>query len=481
LGLAFSLGLSGCRGVQSAPSGHEPVTLRIGFGLAAGAAPDMGIAQTARNIVFEELLTMPRDGRALPGLADRWSVSPTGLELRLHLRSSLTFDNGRRVTAPVVCEILRAQLAGALGPAFGDIDQIRALSDLDLEVTLRRRSAFLVEAMSDVAIVDPATEASGTGPFQVSGQTGNQIEMRANANYYGGKPPIDRIKLAPYQSVRAAWADLLRGQVDMLYEVGVDALDSLEASNEVNVFAFQRSYAYLLLLNLRNPVLRDPKVRRALNVMIDRRQLIDDALRGHGTPAWGPVSPFHWAHSSQLAQFEAPPAPALAAVPPIHLTILFAEPSLERLALMIQRQFQEGGLDITLESVPGDQVVPRLRAGHFDAVLSDYRQGPNVLRSSLFWYSDGPDNYGGYHNVHVDRALDRIRHAADDAEYAAGVVEYQQAIVDDPPAVFLAWRERARAVSRRFVLPADPGADVLATIHLWRPTSASAGPLDSPR
>ena len=44
-------------------------------------------------------------------------------------------------------------------------------------------------------------------------------------------------------------------------------------------------------------------------------------------------------------------------------------------------------------------------------------------------------------------------------------------MVNDPPAIFLAWRERARAVSSRFHVVADPGADVLFTLHEWRPAS----------
>ena len=63
--------------------------------------------------------------------------------------------------------------------------------------------------------------------------------MRANASYYGGKVAIDRIVIKPYTSVRSAWADMLRRQVDMLYDVGVDALDSLESSSDVKVFTFR--------------------------------------------------------------------------------------------------------------------------------------------------------------------------------------------------------------------------------------------------
>jgi hypothetical protein len=72
-----------------------------------------------------------------------------------------------------------------------------------------------------------------------------------------------------------------------------------------------------------------------------------------------------------------------------------------------------------------------------------------------------------------DDALDAIRHAKSDDEYAAGVRGFQQAILDDPPAIFLAWDERARAVSRRFEVPAEPGVDILGTLRSWRPVDAA--------
>jgi hypothetical protein len=44
--------------------------------------------------------------------------------------------------------------------------------------------------------------------------------------------------------------------------------------------------------------------------------------------------------------------------------------------------------------------------------------------------------------------------------------------MEDPPALFLAWSVRARAVSRRFIVPAaEPGRDVLSTLRLWKPSS----------
>ena len=112
----------------------------------------------------------------------------------------------------------------------------------------------------------------------------------------------------------------------MVYEVGVDALDSLQASSAIRTFTFQRGYAFLMLLNTHKPYLADPAVRRTLNEAIDRAALVRDAFRGHGMPAEGPVWPRHWAYSADLPRFGFRPKPVLAHGR-LSLKCLFVDPS----------------------------------------------------------------------------------------------------------------------------------------------------------
>ena len=72
---------------------------------------------------------------------------------------------------------------------------------------------------------------------------------------------------------------MLRGRVDMLYEIGVEALDSLTLSTQAKTFTLQRPYAFLVLLNVRSPKLQDKALRRALNAAIDRPALVAEALK----------------------------------------------------------------------------------------------------------------------------------------------------------------------------------------------------------
>ena len=269
---ALLFAAAGCVGSGATLGQPEPVTLRVGYGLAAGANGTLGIQQVAGNIGLEALVRIARDGRLQPRLAESWSVSSDGLTWRIRLRPSVRFHDGKPADAEVIRRIVEAQLPKALGPAIADVVRIRTLSERELEIVLRNRSTFLMEQLGDIDINEMGSELSGTGPFYVTSLQDNEIEMRANASYHGGKVAIDRILIKPYTSVRSAWADMLRRQVDMLYDVGVDVLDSLESSSDVKIYTFERGYAYMVLLNVQKPYLRDATFRRRLmRRLIDRR------------------------------------------------------------------------------------------------------------------------------------------------------------------------------------------------------------------
>ena len=420
------------------------------------------------NVALEGLVAFAKDGRPQAWLAESWSTSPDGLQLTIRLRPHVTFHDGRPVTAALVRQILIDRLPSQMGRAFSDLERIDVVSDEELVIVLRNRSAFMLEAL-DVLIQMPGKWPIGTGPFYPHAEVDGGVQMLANPHYFGGPPALAEILIKPYVTVRSAWADMLRGELDMLYEVGVDAMDLLGDSSDSDVYTSQRPYAFVLILNTRRPNLQDAGARRALNAAINRPALILEALNNHGRPAHGPVWPEHWAYSPSLSQINYDPDPDRV---PSRLSILFTEPSHERLALSVQRQLSEVGIDVKLETAPLDKAMARVEQGDFEVFLADAISGPSLVRPYLFWHSQSPLNWGGFKSPRVDAALDSVRHAADDEEYRAGVAEFQRAIADDPPAIFLAWSQRARAVSTRFEVPVEEGRDILSTLRLWRP----AGP-----
>jgi peptide/nickel transport system substrate-binding protein len=463
----FSLAAFGCLSCvsQSEHPSRSPSTLKIGLGQTTGQSSGASVQQVAANLTGDPLIGFGGDGRPQPWVLERWETSADGLETTVWLKPGLKFRNGQPLSAEIVADILTRQFAASLGPAAEDVDRV-VPSGSAVKIRLHRRSTFIVDALS-VVLRGPVPEAT-TGAYYEAGSSEGDVELLANQNYFLGKPAIDRLVIRPYSSLRAAWADMLRGQVDMLYEVGPDTVDLLQGASSVRLIVQQRRNAYVMVLNVQRPPLRDKGIRRLLNAAIDRPELIDHALAGHALPADSPVWPSHWAFSQDAPRFGYRPAMAPRR---IELSCVLPDGSLERLALSAQQMLAAVGVDLKLELVSIDEWLRRAQAGEFDVLLTDALLGPNLLRPYQFWHTGSPNNYGHYSSPAVDAALDRVRHAANDDEYRAGVAAFQHAIVDDPPAIFLAWSQRARAVSRRFEVPVEPGRDVLGTLRLWRPAA----------
>jgi peptide/nickel transport system substrate-binding protein len=367
-----------------------------------------------------------------------------------------------------------------MGPLFPDFDHASAIDRETVEIAFKHPSPFLLESL-EVQVAKSGPPVVGTGPFVMAPDS--TTGMTANSHYYMGRPAIASIRVESFPSVRSAWAEMLRDRLDVLWEVGTDALESLNNSNSVSVFTFTRRYQHVIAFNPKAPAVRAASVRRALSMAIDRGALVRSALGGYGLPSSGPIWPHYWAVPSPLPQFNFDPEAAADALggskaatrgtASFRFSCLMPPDTVnERIALEVKRQLRAVGVDMVLEAVSQDQMVQRAATGAYDAVLIEAISGPTLIRPYLVWHSGAPINWGGFDNPTVDAALDEVRYAPTEDEYRKAVAGLQRAFMDDPPAIFLAWSQRARAVSKRFnVPPAEPGRDILSNLRLWKPTT----------
>jgi peptide/nickel transport system substrate-binding protein len=359
-----------------------------------------------------------------------------------------------------------------LGSLQDDVDHIGAASVDSVEIDFRRASPLLLDLLG-VQLKKPGQAIVGTGPFMAEAQS--TTLLKANPRYHLGPPSIDEIRIEQFPSVRTAWAELLRDRIDMLYEVPLDALDSLQSSTNVAVFKFTRPYQLMLVFNTESSAIRPAAVRRGLNMAIDRTQLVRQALNAHGLPSTSPIWPRHWAVQGAPPPSRFDPQQAARALGAAHVRfscLIAPDQIYERIALELKRQLAIVGVDMEVQAVPVDEMFMAVQKRRYDAILFDGISGPPLLRVYGLWYSSGKLNPGTFGNAAVDAALDRVRHAETEADYREAVVRLEQTFVDDPPAVFLFWSERARAVSKRFVVPVQPDREILGTLRLWKPANA---------
>lgn len=472
----------------------QPVTLTIGFPNFTGQDPLRGIQQAARLISVEGLVSTGRDGQPLPRLAEKWTNSPDGLTWTISLRPNAVFHDGTPVTSATVKESLERSLASVdsdLSPGLADISAIETPKDLELIIRVRERSNFLLDDLT-VAIMRRTSSGAtvGTGPFVPVGSSNGEIAMNAFDRYYKGTPNIDHVRWKPYATVRTAWAAMMRGEVDFLYEVGQDAREFIQGETSTTVFPFLRPYIYSVIFNSNAATFRDARIRQALNFAVNRRAIVEHAFKGRGRPAPLAAWPEHHAFDGSVPGSTYDPVRAsalldlahltefknLAGRPSarLHFTCLFPAnlPLWERIALLVQRDLSQIGVDMRLEEAEMEEFNQRLGTGRFDAVLLDLVAGNAASRPFTFWHSESRQNVWGYRSPSVDRAFDLLRQSANEEEYRKGFTQFEIASSDDPPAIFLAFGETARAVSRRFQVVALPNSDILYTIADWRPAEA---------
>jgi peptide/nickel transport system substrate-binding protein len=486
----------GCSSRADIGSSRETAVLSIGAAAPAGTQ-DPGIAVLADLLQYESLVVTGNDGRILPNLAESWNRSPDGLSWTFELRKGTRFHDGAEVTAERVTELLTEAIRNpqtvAVAPSFQQVASVSQSGPSAFKITLTRPSALLLSDLASGGVNithGSGTSSAGTGPFIVESRDDKRITMRRFEGFRGGNPAIQRIELNAFPTVRNAWAALMRGEIDFLYEVGPDASDFVSGESSVQTFTFLRSYIVTLGFNLKHPVLRSKEVRRALNRAIDRDAIVRAGFRGHGRPAQDPVWPQHWASSNATPRYTynreaAALGFATAGYAARHATrgkvpsrfsfrCVVYQP-LERIALMVQKQLYEIGVDMEIDLAGSGDLGRRLGTGNYDAYLYWLTTARSFTWPYLFWHSPEPGRpvflQTGYSAA--DETLEQVRYAATDEEFRNAVAAFQKVIHDDPPAVFLAWEERMRAVSQKFeVTGLEPGRDVIASLWRWRPAEA---------
>jgi ABC-type transport system substrate-binding protein len=146
------------------------------------------------------------------------------------------------------------------------------------------------------------------------------------------------------------------------------------------------------------------------------------------------------------------------------------DPRFDRVALVVQKQLSEVGVDMRLEPVKLVDLMGRIKTGDFDAFILQMA-GRSLSWVYTFWHSPSDPQWMKTGYTAADTVLDRIRRSTSDDEIQAGVADLTRVFEEDPPAIFLAWQIQSRAVSTRFDVQPESNRDILTNIWQWRPAA----------
>lgn len=437
-------------------------------------------SQKLHELIFDNLVSLDEQLRPVPRLAERID-HPDALTYIAHLRRGVRFHDGRLLTADDVVYTFKFMLdptfvSGKKG-GFRELAAVAARDPDTVVFTLKSPFESFPINLNVMPIVPVGAGPElrdrpiGTGPYRfVRYDVDDKLELEAFAGYYRGAPRNAGLifKIVPDEVMRGL--ELRKGTIDLVVnDVSPDIVHQLEGEPRLQtVTAPGVDYQYVGL-NLRDPALRDVKVRQAIAYAIDREAIVRHLRRGLAIAAPGFLPPLSWAVAEDLRPFPYDPAKARQLLdaagftdpdgdgPATRLTLTLKTSTTEfyRLqATVIQQQLRQAGIAIEVRSYEFATLYADVLAGNFQmcslqwtaAALAD----PDILRRVFHSSQVPPDgfNRGGFNDPYVDSLLDAAAASTDRVRRLELYREVQRELAVKVPYISL-WHKTNVAVAQR--------------------------------
>ena len=417
----------------------------------------------------------------VPNLAENVDVNDDATVFTITLRDGVTFHNGTPLTAedvkysfervvdpdtasPVSWVFEDAGISGTESFVNGETDEISGIEVLDpktIRITLDQPYApFLFHlAMPAAHIVskevtsalaageDLSSNPIGTGPFTLADRVrDSSLTLEAYEDYFAGAPAIDGVEYRIITDSLIAWQEFLADNLDV---AGIpDALFSeitADPQYEEMIQTLPELAVFYFALNQRFEPFRDPRVRRAMAMAIDRQAIIDGVYNGKDLLANSPIPPGLAGHDPELQAYSYDP---------------------EMARQLLAEAGYENGFDLTIWSTRSDTTIAvneaiqfylgevgiRAELNQVDfGTLIDGAINGRAPAFYLSWYADYGDAYNFLHPLYVASGAERygysnpeveeiVAEAATISELEERVPLYQEAqrlIVEDIPVIYI--------------------------------------------
>jgi len=417
-------------------------------------------------LLFDGLVNRDEHFNLVPGLAERWDI-PDPLTYIFHLRRGVRFSDGRPLTSRDVKWTLDSILSGSvLTPKAGSyrlVERVLAPDDATVIFHLKEPYSPLLWNLSNPAIgIVPAGSGAdfnqhliGSGPFRLLRlEQDKEVVIERNPAYWGAPPKIERVRFAVVPDTTTRALELRKGSADLeINALTADMVVTIEQQRQLDVMhAPGSTYAYLAF-NLRDPILRDVRVRQAIAYAIDRRPMIHYLWRDMARPATSVLPPEHWAYDPDVRTYAHDPARArqlldTAGYPErngvrFHLTMKTStEESTRLMAAVLQQQLREAGIALDIRTFEFATFYFDVQKGAFQLFSLRWvgaNEDPDIFEHVFSSKSFPPKrgNRGYYSNPRVDELIDDARSTVDRERRKRDYDEIQRIVAEDLPYVNL--------------------------------------------
>ena len=455
--------------------------------------------QEIGRLLFSGLLLQNDKGEWLPDLAvavpttENGGISGDGLVVTYRLKPGLKWQDGQPVSARDVQFtfdfIMRNRTRVAWRDGYEKIQSVSAPDDATIVIRLSEPYAYVYHLFPYILPRHRSTDFAdltlqnfnrlpvGSGPFVLKEwRRGDALVFAPNPSYHQGAPLLELLTYKIVTDRQIVLSQLKIGEVDILNNIGFDQLDQIRAVTGVNTFITAGTIWEHLDFNLDLPLFADVRVRQAINLAIDRRELIEKVLKNAAFPAYTDMHPLSWAYLAlpqqpvrnlqqakellQVAGWQ-PGYDGIQVLNGRRLSFTVQLPDNDKprelAAETIARQLREAGIEMRVQRVAAKsffgEVLPSRR---FEAVLFAWVNSTEPNSFDL-WHSrriPGPanrgvgKNYAGWRSPEVDSLLENEQRTRNQDSRRDLLRRLQEKLVAEVPVIPLYYRAEIAAAKR---------------------------------
>ena len=307
--------------VAMGPTSEPEAGFDPAFGWGAGEHVHEPLIQSTLTVTNTDL-TIGYD------LATGYSASEDGLTWTVTIRDDAYFTDGEQLTAEDVAFTYNTVKASSSVNDFTMLDYAEAADDTTVVFHMTRPFSIWPYTMAVVGIVpehayDSATYGAnpiGSGRYMLEQwDRGQQVILTANPDYYGEAPEMQRVVIL-FMEEDAAFLAAQAGQVDVAYTSATYSNETVEGYSLASYASVDNRGINLPAVPAGtdsegraagNDFTADVRVRRAINIGVDRQEMIDNVLNGYGTPAYSICDQLPWYNEAAEVEYDPEAAAAL--------------------------------------------------------------------------------------------------------------------------------------------------------------------------
>jgi len=433
--------------------------------------------------IYNKLTRLDESALVVPDLAYSWNTSLDGLEYTFHLYNNVTWHDGIPFTSEDVKFTVETIYADPdntyIPPQWVNITSVETPTNYTVIIHMGQICASFLYYLKATPIVakhvyegNSTNEAVvGTGPFKfVNWVQGSNITLTASETYFRGRPYLDGLVYHKDLPLQDSLANNLIDIAGCYWEwLDPDVINELEQTPGISKISAQTDDFCSIGINLRNPILNNKMVRKALAHSINKTK-ISEVFSGYIEPGVGPIPPglTYWYNPNvtryDLNSIEAEALLDQAGYPRdpqtgVRFNITFKaggyDPLRREVSEKIGECFQEIGVNATLEFLSWEELTEASFVTHDFDVIGTWRYlGNGYDPDNYLWpsyHTYGCLNGWNYSNSRVDELIDRAFYeTVNETERKAMYDEVQEILVDELPNIWLYYPIRVTVYNNDF-------------------------------